>query len=68
MSVVKDVTINFKRRTSISVPELPLNHFWRRSRVKQKCCVCMTKRVEAATRDAERVEDRPQVVLHHLVA
>ena len=65
--VPHNMAVNLKRRPRISVAELALSYLRRGSRVEQEGRVRMAERVESATRNPQRVKDRPETIFDYFV-
>ena len=67
MRVANYVAIDLESGARVGLAKLALDHFRRSSRIEQECCMSVPECMETAPWDSQRVEDRPEPVLHDFV-
>jgi len=67
LRVADDVRVDAERDARIRVAQLRLRHGNRRTRLHQHAGVKVPERVQTAPRDLQRIEDRPEPMLHNVV-
>src|SRR3974390_1174863 len=67
-SVTKNVRVHAQSDAGVGMTQLLLHDLGTCAAVEQQACVRVSAGVETATWDGQQIQDRPQPVLHDLVA